>query len=285
MFSLYIARRYLFARHSHHTIGIISAISVGGVALATMALVVTLSVFNGFRDIRRKNSPGCFESCPDFIEAVCDRLNRAPYVCNGCEREHNCPLKKRYYIASGAQANYRGVLVNCRSGVRPDDAMVRMMGNYGSSTKYVNDVEGINSRLDETQAAVLSVKLPRLDADNERRRGVARQYGERIDNPLVTLPQEPKDMSEHVFYAYVVRCGYRDELQAWLKSQDVETLIHYPIAPHKQAALSASFGNVLLPVTEQLHREVLSLPISPLMTQSDIDRVVDAVNRFNPSER
>ena len=163
--------------------------------------------------------------------------------------------------------------------------MVRMMGNYGSSTKYVNDVEGINSRLDETQAAVLSVKLPRLDADNERRRGVARQYGERIDNPLVTLPQEPKDMSEHVFYAYVVRCGYRDELQAWLKSQDVETLIHYPIAPHKQAALSASFGNVLLPVTEQLHREVLSLPISPLMTQSDIDRVVDAVNRFNPSER
>lgn len=164
-------------------------------------------------------------------------------------------------------------------------AMVRMMGNYGSSTKYVNDVEGINSRLDETQAAVLSVKLPRLDADNERRRGVARQYGERIDNPLVTLPQEPKDMSEHVFYAYVVRCGYRDELQAWLKSQDVETLIHYPIAPHKQAALSAGFGNVLLPVTEQLHREVLSLPISPLMTQSDIDRVVDAVNRFNPSER
>lgn len=86
------------------------------------------TAFNGFRDIRRKNSPGCFESCPDFREAVCVRLNRAPYVCNGCEREHNCPLKKRYYIASGAQANYRGVLVNCRSGVRPNEAMVRMMG-------------------------------------------------------------------------------------------------------------------------------------------------------------
>ena len=86
------------------------------------------TAFNGFRDIRRKNSPGCFESCPDFREAVCVRLNRAPYVCNGCEREHNCPLKKRYYIASGAQANYRGVLVNCRSGVRPDDATVRRMG-------------------------------------------------------------------------------------------------------------------------------------------------------------
>ena len=86
------------------------------------------TAFNGFRYIRRKNSPGCFESCPDFREAVCVRLNRAPCVCNGCEREHNCPLRKRYYIASGAQANYRGVLVNCRSGVRPDEAMVRMMG-------------------------------------------------------------------------------------------------------------------------------------------------------------
>ena len=85
------------------------------------------TAFKGFRDIRRRNSPGCFESCPDFREAVCVRLNRAPYVCNGCEREHGCPLKKRYYIASGAQANYRGILVNCRSGVHPDEATVRRM--------------------------------------------------------------------------------------------------------------------------------------------------------------
>ena len=87
------------------------------------------TAFNGFRDIRRKSSPGCFESCPDFREAVCVRLNRAPYVCNGCEREHNCPLKKRYYIAAGAQANYRGVLVNSRSGVHPDEATVRRMSD------------------------------------------------------------------------------------------------------------------------------------------------------------
>ena len=83
--------------------------------------------FNSCREVRRKNSPGCFESCPDFREAVCMRLNRAPYVCNGCEREHNCPLRKRYYIASGAHANYRGTLVNSRSGVRPDEAKVRMI--------------------------------------------------------------------------------------------------------------------------------------------------------------
>ena len=87
------------------------------------------TAFNGFRGVRRRNSPGCFESCPDFIEAVCDRLDRAPYVCNGCEREHNCPLRKRYYIASGAQANYRGILVNCRSGVHPDEATVLRMSD------------------------------------------------------------------------------------------------------------------------------------------------------------
>ena len=87
------------------------------------------TVFNGFKDVRRKNSQGCFESCPDFREAVCQRLNRAPYVCNGCGREHNCPLRKRYYIASGAHANYRGTLANCRSGVHPDGATVRAMSD------------------------------------------------------------------------------------------------------------------------------------------------------------
>ena len=87
------------------------------------------TVFNGFKDVRRKNSQGCFESCPDFREAVCTRLNRAPYVCNGCGREHNCPLRKRYYIASGAHANYRGTLANCRSGVHPDEAAVRAMSD------------------------------------------------------------------------------------------------------------------------------------------------------------
>lgn len=87
------------------------------------------TAFNGFRDIRRRNSPGCFESCQDFRESVCVRLNRAPYVCNGCGREHNCPMRKRYYIASGAQANYRGVLVNSRSGVHPDEATVRRMSD------------------------------------------------------------------------------------------------------------------------------------------------------------
>ena len=84
-------------------------------------------IFNGFKEVRRKNTPGCFESCPDFREAICEKINRAPFVCNGCEQEHNCPLKKRYYIASGAQANYKGILVNCRSGIHPDEETVRKM--------------------------------------------------------------------------------------------------------------------------------------------------------------
>ena len=84
-------------------------------------------IFNGFKEVRRKNTPGCFESCPDFREAVCEKLNRAPFVCNGCEQERNCPLKKRYYIASGAQANYKGTLVNSRSGIHPNEDLVRKM--------------------------------------------------------------------------------------------------------------------------------------------------------------
>ena len=85
------------------------------------------TAFNGFRNVQRKSSPGCFESCPDFIEARCPRLSRAPYVCNGCEKEHNCPLRKRYYIASTAHANYAGTLVNSRTGVHPDDETIRKM--------------------------------------------------------------------------------------------------------------------------------------------------------------
>ena len=159
---------------------------------------------------------------------------------------------------------------------------VRMMGNYGSREKYVNELPGMNSRMDEIQAAALDVKLPRLDADNERRRWIARRYSEGIDNPLVTLPAIPRDPQEHVFYVYAVRSGYREQLQAWLKEQRIETLIHYPIPPHRQQALS-ELSELKLPVTELIHREILSLPISPLMTEDEVVRVIDAVNKFNPA--
>lgn len=158
--------------------------------------------------------------------------------------------------------------------------MIRMMANYGSKEKYVNELPGMNSRTDEIQAAVLDVKLSRLDADNERRRQIARRYMEGIDNPLVVKPVMPRDEQEHVFYVFAIRTGYRAQLMTWLSQQGIETIIHYPIPPHHQAALSELAG-LSLPITEQIHREVMSLPIYPVMTDSEVERVIDAVNRFN----
>ncbi len=157
---------------------------------------------------------------------------------------------------------------------------IRMMANYGSKEKYVNELPGMNSRTDEIQAAVLDVKLPRLDADNARRRWIARRYIEGIQNPLVVLPSMPRDEREHVFYVFAIRTGYRDQLMSWLKGQGIDTIIHYPIPPHRQQALTELAGQSL-PVTEQIHREVLSLPISPVMTDEEVEQVVKAVNGFN----
>jgi len=158
--------------------------------------------------------------------------------------------------------------------------LIRKIANYGSAKKYIHEVAGLNSRSDEIQAAVLDVKLPRLDADNERRRWIAHRYLEAIDNPLVILPTLPKDECEHVFYVFVVRCSYRDQLQDWLKKQGVETIVHYPIPPHHQQALP-ELASLKLPVSEMIHREILSLPISPLMTEQEIDQVIKAMNQFN----
>lgn len=159
---------------------------------------------------------------------------------------------------------------------------VRMMANYGSRKKYVHELPGMNSRTDELQATALDVKLPRLDADNERRRAIARRYMEGIDNPLIIEPTMPRDEREHVFYVFPVRTGYREQLMTWLRERGIETLIHYPIPPHKQLALS-QFSELKLPVTEQIHNEVLSLPISPMLTDAEVDYVITAINQFNIS--
>lgn len=165
-----------------------------------------------------------------------------------------------------------------------DDALaelVRLMTNYGSKKKYVHEVTGLNSRTDEIQAAALDVKLPRLDADNERRRQIAKRYIDGIDSPLIIEPTIPRDEKEHVFYVFPIRCPYRDQLKKWLTEQGIETLIHYPIPPHQQKAFP-EWADKKLPVTEQIHREILSLPISPQMTDEEVERVIVAINQFNP---
>lgn len=157
-------------------------------------------------------------------------------------------------------------------------ALVRSLGNYGSSAKYVYPYKGINSRLDELQAAILSVKLRRLDQDNERRRCIARKYMNEIQNDLLTLPRVDK-WEQVVFHIFPVFSPCRDRLQAFLAEEGIQTLIHYPIPPHKQKAL-AEYSSLSLPVTERIHREELSLPLSPLMTDEEVEQVIAALNKF-----
>jgi len=165
-----------------------------------------------------------------------------------------------------------------------DDAeiaeMVRMLGNYGSSEKYVHEYAGINSRMDEVQAAILRVKLPRLDEDNDKRRAIAERYQAEINNPLIVLPTMPKYAEEHVYHIFAIRCAKRDQLQCFLNEKGIETLIHYPTPPHKQKAY-AQWNDQTYHITEHIHQEVLSLPLSPIMTEEQIARVIKAVNEFN----
>lgn len=156
---------------------------------------------------------------------------------------------------------------------------VRTMANYGSSIKYVNELEGINSRTDEVQAAVLRVKLPRLDQDNAHRREIAQAYIRGIKNPMIVLPAWPEDEEECVWHVFPIRCPEREALQAYLREAGVQTLIHYPIAPHKQQALNG-LEHGPLPITQRIHNEELSLPISPIMTMEETEYVIRLLNKF-----
>lgn len=158
-------------------------------------------------------------------------------------------------------------------------AKVDMLSNYGSRQKYVNEAKGRNSRLDELQAAILRVKLRYLDADNDRRRDIAKIYCDRITSNHVTLPELPNDTAASVWHLFVVRTRNRELLAEHLKDQGVQTLVHYPIPPHKQAAYS-ELADLSMPVTEAIHDEVLSLPIDPTMSNEDVLRVCEAVNAF-----
>ncbi len=156
--------------------------------------------------------------------------------------------------------------------------MVRLLGNYGSSVKYQFDYKGLNSRLDEIQAAVLDVKLKYIEQDNNRRKEVALYYINKINNEHIKLPVV-KDWNAHVFHLFPVLCEQRGKLQQHLKDNGVETLIHYPTPPHKQKAY-ADFNKMSFPITEKIHAEELSLPISQVITDEELKIVVSAVNSF-----
>jgi len=157
--------------------------------------------------------------------------------------------------------------------------IVSTLGNYGSHTKGLNSLAGVNSRLDELQAAVLNVKLPLLDRDNERRRTIASYYLANIRHPAVALPSMPADPGEHVWHLFVVRCADRQSLQRHLAASDIETMIHYPVPPHHQEALRA-YRHTSLPLSEAIHREVLSLPLTPVLELEEAQQIARVVNAF-----
>lgn len=156
---------------------------------------------------------------------------------------------------------------------------VRALGNYGSSRKYVFDMKGRNSRLDEVQAAVLRVKLKYLDGDNAVRRRIAMRYASEIHNPELLLPS-PDFCANSVHHIFPVLCRRRDELQRYLADGGVQTIIHYPIPPHRQLCY-AELGGLSLPITERIHREELSIPLNQTMQEEEVDRVISLLNGFN----
>ncbi|MDB2536653.1 DegT/DnrJ/EryC1/StrS family aminotransferase [Alphaproteobacteria bacterium] len=166
-------------------------------------------------------------------------------------------------------------------GITTDDnglyERAKTLANYGSAAKYENRYKGFNSRLDELQAAVLSVKLKHLDDETERRRVIAKTYISEITNPSVTLPPD-QDLGS-VWHLFPIRSKNRDDLQKHLQNRGIQTLIHYPIPPHRQEAYSEMAGNNFR-ITEKIHREILSIPISPVMTELAVEQCIEAVNEF-----
>jgi len=156
---------------------------------------------------------------------------------------------------------------------------LKALRNYGSQERYLHEFQGLNSRLDEIQAAMLRVKLKYLDSEIKARRAIAKQYLEGISNSNIELPI-CTDQESHVWHLFVIRTQKRTQLQKHLAESGVQSLVHYPIPAHKQKAYS-SFNNLSLPITEKLSETVLSLPMSPTMSQIDIDSVIACINKFS----
>lgn len=150
--------------------------------------------------------------------------------------------------------------------------------NYGSSKKYAFNILGFNNRLDEIQAAMLSVKLPKLDSDNQKRRDIAKRYLNEITNQKIKLPFY-NGSENHVFHLFVIMVEYRDVFITYLNENNIGYLVHYPIAPHKQKALN-DYNDLNLPVTEAIHEKVVSLPISPVMSMKEVTQVIHLLNAF-----
>ncbi|MBR1518725.1 MAG: DegT/DnrJ/EryC1/StrS family aminotransferase [Prevotella sp.] len=203
------------------------------------------------------------------------------FLFEDCAQSHGIPPHGNAQAHSFYPTKNLGALGDAGA-VTTDDKqiadIVRAMANYGSSRKYVFDYKGRNSRMDEIQAAVLSVKLKHLDEENRRRREIARYYFSNINNPLVTLPYH-RSTEDNVFHIFPTLSPERDKLQAYLMEKGIQTDIHYPIPPHKQQCYS-EWNNISLPITEEIHRCELSLPIAPYHSDEEVNTIVNTINNW-----
>lgn len=209
-------------------------------------------------------------------------------IIEDCAQAHGCQYKREKVgnlADAGTFSFYPSKNLGCMSDggcvTTDDDSLaykIRAIANYGSDYKYHHIFKGINSKLDEIQAGILDVKLSFLDKDNLRRREIANYYIKNIQNKNIILPKT-YDEKSHVWHVFVIRTKTRDFLKKYLEDNGIQTNIHYPIPPHKQLAYK-EFENLNLPITEQIHKEVLSLPISPVMSNIEIEKVVETLNAW-----
>ena len=157
-------------------------------------------------------------------------------------------------------------------------SIVKQLRNYGSSKKYVNNIIGYNNRLDEIQAAFLSIKLQTLDEDNIKRRKIAKRYISEISNKKIKCPYFSENR-DHIFHVFAILVDDRTKFVNYLKTHQIETLVHYPIAPHKQKALQ-DFVSLNLPITEHIHEKIVSIPMSPVMEENEITQVIQTLNAY-----
>lgn len=222
------------------------------------------------------------------IGDICEKYNLKLIEDNA--QAHGCLFGKRKTGSIGDASGHSfypgknlGALGDAGAVNTNDDILaevVRSLGNYGSNKKYYCDYQGLNSRLDEIQAAILNVKLKYLDIDIEIRRKIAQKYYTEITNSEISLPKI-NEWESHVFHLFPVLTKKRESLQHFLLANNIQTSIHYPIPPHKQPCYK-EWNDLSFPITERIHNEELSLPISPVLTMEEIKKVIEVINVWKP---
>ena len=220
-----------------------------------------------------------------FIGDICKRHNLLLFEDNA--QAHGCFFGKKRTGSLGNAAAHSfypgknlGALGDAGAVTTDNEQLaqtIRCLANYGSARKYEFTFKGRNSRMDEIQAAVLNVKLPYLDKENQRRKQIAKAYFEGINNPNITLIKN--NDRDNVYHIFPILCPSRNRLQQYLKDNGVETMIHYPIPPHQQKAYK-EWEKIHYPITELIHQQELSLPCNPAMTDEEVYQVINCINKY-----